>query len=89
MGTVSVPFGYSVQGEPNISSTQWTSISDITGRKYYMHFADSTGMMWIDMSRLRFNPGAPILKLDTSSHSDLTGCVNDRLEKSPGFTPMW
>ena len=54
-----------------------------------MHFADSTGMMWIDMSRLRFNPGAPILKLDTSSHSDLTGCVNDRLEKSPGFTPMW
>ena len=89
MGTVSVPFGYSVQGEPNISSTQWTSISDITGRKYYMYFADSTGMMWIDMSRLRFNPGAPILKLDTSSHSDLTGCVNDRLEKSPGFTPMW
>ncbi len=49
-----------------------------------MHFADSArnDVGFDAQGRLRFNPELPILKLDTSSHSDLTGCVNDRLEKS-------
>lgn len=89
MGTVSVPYGYEIQGEPNVSSTQWTSLSDATGGKFYFRFTDSTGNMWIDMGRLRFNPGAPILKLDTSDHFNLTGCVNDKLVETSGFTPMW
>ncbi len=89
MGTVSVPYGYEIEGEPNVSSTQWRSIADATGGKYYFKFADSTGDMWIDLGRLRLNPGAPILKLDTSVHTDLTGCVNDRLVETRGFTPMW
>lgn len=89
MGTVSVPFGYAIEGEPNVSSTQWTSMCDLTGGKYYMRFADSTGNMWIDMGRLRFNPGAPVLKIDTSNHFNLIGCVNDKLVQVQPFTPMW
>lgn len=89
MGTVSVPFGYEIEGEPNVSSTQWTSISDLTGGKYYFRFADSTGNMWVDMGRLRLNVGAPILKLDTSNHFNLTGCINGSLVETTGFTPMW
>ena len=89
MGTVSVPYGYEIVGEPNISSTQWMSICDISGGKYYLKFADSTGDFWIDLARLRLGKGAPILKLDTSNHVDLMGCANDKLKKSPGFTPMW
>lgn len=89
MGTVSVPYGYELEGEPNVSSTQWRSIADLFGGKYYMHFADATSDFWIDLGRLRLNPGAPILKLDTSNHPDMHGCVNDLLKKSPGFTPMW
>ncbi len=89
MGTVSVPYGYEIEGEPNVSSTQWRSVSDATGGKYYFKFADSTGDLWIDMGRLRLNPGAPILKLDTAKHPGFTGCANDILEESKGFTPMW
>lgn len=89
MGTVSVPFGYEIEGEPNLSSTQWTSISDATGGKYYFRFATSTGFLWIDMGRLQLNVGAPILKLDNTKHRGLTGCANEYLEKSPGFTPMY
>lgn len=89
MGTVSVPYGYEIEGEPNVSSTQWTSIADASGGKYYFRLATSTGFMWIDMGRLSFNPGAPVLKLDTSRHGDATGCVNKLLEKSAPFTPMW
>lgn len=89
MGTVSVPYGYEIEGEPNVSSTQWRSVADANGGKYYFHFATSTGDFWIDLGRLRLNPGAPILKLDTARYPRITGCANDYLEKSPGFTPMW
>lgn len=89
MGTVSVPLGYELPGEPNVSSTQWTSISDATGGKYYLRFADVPGSVWVDLGRLRLNPGAPILKFDTTRHHQATGCINDLLEHSEGFKPMW
>lgn len=89
MGTVTVPYGYEIQGEPNVSSTQWTSIADMTGSKYYFKFADSTGFFWVDLSKFNLKPGASIYKLDTSDHSGYTGCINKKMTKSPGFTPMW
>lgn len=89
MGTVSVPLGYTVESEPNVSNTQWRSISDVKRQRYYFKFADSISDFYIDMTNLDMNPGAPILKLDTSSHADMGGCVNNFLKKSNGFTPMW
>lgn len=89
MGTVSVPYGYEIQGEPNVSSTQWRSISDATGLKYYFKFADSLSTFWVDLGHLMLTPGAPVLKLDTSKHADFSGCINHLLKKSSGFTPMW
>lgn len=89
MGTVSVPYGYELPGEPNVSSTQWRSVADATGGKYYFKFADSTGDMWIDLSQLNVTAGAPVLKFDTAKHVGVTGCINNLLETSPGFTPMY
>lgn len=89
MGTVSVPYGYEIVGEPNVSSTQWRSIADSPGGKYYFKFADSLSTFWVDLSRMMLNPGAPILKLDTSKHTDFSGCVNHLFKKSADFTPMW
>lgn len=89
MGTVSVPYGYEIQGEPNVSSTQWRSIADITGNKYYFKYAYATADFWVDMNSLLLTPGKPILKLDTSKYNELAGCVNNHLKVSKGFTPMW
>ena len=89
MGTVSVPYGYEIEGEPNVSSTQWRSISDATGNKYYFKLAYATADFWIDLNKLMLSPGKPILKLDTSKYSELSGCVNSHLKESKGFTPMW
>lgn len=88
MGTVSVPLGYEIEGEPNLSSTLWTSISDAAG-KYYFRPATSTGYFWVDMSSLILTPGAPVLKFDTAAHPDATGNVNNLLVKAAPFTPMW
>ncbi len=91
MGNVTVPYGYEIEGEPNVSSTQWTSIADLTGGKYYFRFANNQSAFYIDLGRLRLNPGAPVLKLDTSSPGrlDFSGDVNSHLKKSEPFTPMW
>ena len=89
MANVSVPYGYEIEGEPNVSSTQWRSIADLKGGRYYFRFSDSLGDFYIDLGRLRLNPGAPILKLDTTEHAHLFGCANEHLKKSTGFTPMW
>lgn len=89
MGTVSVPFGYQIEGEPNVSSTQWRSIADPTTGKYYFKFAVGTGDFWIDLQHLILKPGAPILKLDTVKNEGITGNANKYLKKSSGFTPMW
>lgn len=89
MGTVSVPYGYEIEGEPNLSSTQWRSVADATGNRYYFKFAYQTADFWIDLSRISLTPGSPILKLDTKDYSRLSGCVNHHLKRSSGFTPMW
>ena len=89
MGTVSVPYGYLIEGEPNVSSTQWRSVCDITGGKYYFKFAYSTGDFWFDLSRVSLRPGAPILKFDTSKDPYFTGDAIPHMTQSQGFTPMW
>lgn len=89
IGTVTVPYSYTVEGEPNLSSTQWTSIADASRGLYYFRFANQTGAMWIDLNSLNLSSSAPILKLDTAYHVELSGNVNTLLKKSLGFTPMW
>ena len=89
MANVSVPYGYNIQGEPNVSMTQWRSIADLKNKVYYFRFADTLGNFWIDLSRLMLTPGSPVLKLDTSKYRAVYGCVNDKLQTTQPFSPMW
>lgn len=89
MANVSVPYGYNIQGEPNVSMTQWRSISDLKRKVYYFRFCDTLGNFWIDLSRISLTPGSPALKLDTSRNRAVYGCMNDRLVATAPFTPMW
>lgn len=89
MANVSVPMGYELPGAPNVSSTQWRSISDATGLKYYFKFTDSKSDFYIDLNHLLLTPGSPIMKLDTTDHQEFIGCVNHLLRRSSGFTPLW
>lgn len=86
---VSVPYTYLIEGEPNLSSTQWRSYADLRDKCYYFEVVTNPGYYYIDLTKLNLKPGAPVLKLDASNTSDLVGCANSRLKKNPGFTPMW
>ena len=89
LGVVSVPLGYELPDAPNLSSTQWHSVSDALNLRYYFGFTTEFCNFWIDLSEVDLNAGAPVLKLDTADRRGLAGCVHDRLEISTPFNPMW
>lgn len=86
---VSVPYKYTVESEPNVSSTQWRSFANIRDRLYYFDFATNLGVFYIDLKKCDLRPGAPVLRLDTSKHKDYAGDATSLLEKHAPFSPMY
>ncbi|MCH5215442.1 MAG: linear amide C-N hydrolase [Muribaculaceae bacterium] len=85
----SVPFQYAVEGEPNLSSTQWRSLANLRDRTYYFDIVTNPGMFYIDLKKCDLRPGAPVLKLDTSKSDNFVGDVTAKLTPSAPFTPMY
>lgn len=85
----SVPYTYMIEGEPNLSSTQWRSFANLRDRRYYFDIVTNPGMYYIDLTKLDLYNGAPVLKLDTSKDTLIVGCANSHLHRSAPFTPMY
>lgn len=84
-----VPYTYLIQGEPNVSSTQWRSYANLRDKTYGFEIVTNYGYFYVDLKDLNLRKGAPVLKLDTSNTKDLVGNANKALKKHPGFTPMY
>lgn len=84
-----VPYTYLIQGEPNVSSTQWRSYADIKDRCYYFDIVTNMGYYYIDLKKCDLHKGASVMKLDTSKETGLIGEANHALKKSAPFTPMY
>ncbi len=61
---VSVPFGISTPGEPNISSTRWRTVAHHTRKLYFFESALTPNVFWVDLTKLDLSEGAPVRKLD-------------------------
>lgn len=85
----SVPYTYLIQGEPNVSSTQWRSYANTRDLRYYFEIVTNPGYYYIDLKKCDLKPGAKIMKLDTSENTQLVGEANKALRKHPGFVPMY
>ena len=86
---VSVPYTYTVQGEGNVSSTQWRSFSNIRDRLFYFDVVTNPGLFYIDLKKCDLSKGASVMKLDVSKSCDYVGDVTGRLYMSTPFTPMF
>lgn len=84
-----VPYTYEIPGEPELSSTQWRTYSNLRDLKYYFEMVTNPGYYYVDLKTLDLKKGAPVLKLDTTDTADLVGNANKRLRKSEPFTPMF
>lgn len=89
MANVSVPYIYTVNGEPNVSSTQWRSLANLRDRRYYFDMVTNQGIYYIDLRKCDLRPGASVMKLDNTKSSLYVGCANKELKKSAPFTPMY
>ncbi len=86
---VSVPYKYTVDGEANVSSTQWRSFANLRDLRYYFDVVTNPGIFYVDLNEINLAPGAPILKIDTSKSSDYVGNCTGKLFPVQGFTPMY
>ncbi len=84
-----VPYEYTVETEPNVSSTQWRSFSNLRDRLYYFDIVTNLGMYYVDLKKIDLRPGQPVRKFDTAKHTDTVGDVTHLLVKSKPFTPMY
>lgn len=85
----SVPYTYLIQGEPNVSSTQWRSFADLKNKRYYFDIVTNPGYYYIDLSKCDLRKGAPVMRLDTSKETKLIGEANHALKKHAPFTPAY
>lgn len=77
---VSVPFGKPDPEKPNVSSTIFRTVMDLTDGRYYFESTFAPNVVWIDTSKLDFSPGKPEMKLQVekqifSLNGDVTGLL--------------
>lgn len=84
-----VPYTYMIQGEPNLSSTQWRSYADLKNRRYYFDIVTNMGYYFIDLTKCNLRPGASVMKLDTAKETGLIGEANLSLKPAAPFTPIY
>jgi penicillin V acylase-like amidase (Ntn superfamily) len=86
MRNISAPFSVSTDpARPNISSTRWRTIADLTNRVYYFESTISPNIVWVELDELNFKAGAPVKKLDLVRELDLVGDVSRKFKNSKPF----
>lgn len=89
LDNVSVPYHYTIKTEPNVSSTQWRSFSNLRDRLYYFDQVTNNGTFYVDLKKCDLREGASVMKLETAADVNLVGEANRALKKSAPFTPMY
>jgi penicillin V acylase-like amidase (Ntn superfamily) len=83
---VSVPFGTGDPDKPNVSSTIFRTVIDLTGGRYYFESTYAPNVVWIDYSTLDFSKGTSEMELPVEKKIfSLSGDVTGQLEKAKPF----
>jgi choloylglycine hydrolase len=83
---VSVPFGLGDPDRPNVASTIFRTVIDLTGSRYYFESTYAPNVVWVDYTKLDFSEGKPEMELQVEKRIfELHGEVTDQLEKAKPF----
>lgn len=89
VANVSVPYHYTVNGEPNVSSTQWRSYANLRDRMYGFELVTNQGYFYIDLKKCNLAEGAPVMRIDTKSLGMFAGDATSKLVAHAPFNPMY
>jgi penicillin V acylase-like amidase (Ntn superfamily) len=84
--SVSVPLGITTPNEPNIASTLWRTVSDQKNMVYYFDSSTRPNTFWVDLHKVDFTKGAPVLKLGLAEGEIYSGEVSASLKPATPFT---
>lgn len=82
---ISVPLGVADPQRPNIASTIWRTVSDTQAKRYYFESSYNPSIFWVDLDKLKLEPGARPLKLDLSGRPIFSGEASDKFVPADPF----
>jgi len=83
---VSVPFGLGDPDKPNIASTIFRTVQDLTGGRYYFESTYAPNVVWIDWGKLDFSTGQPQMELPVEKEIfSLNGDVTSQFKEAAPF----
>lgn len=82
---VSVPYGFEIEGFPNLSTTRWRSVADQKDLVYYFETALTPNVFWVDLKKIDFSEKAGVRKLELSDNKTYSGEVSSQFKKSKPF----
>lgn len=85
---VSQPFGIADPHRPNISSTRWRTVSDLTNMVYYFESTSSPNIIWVKLNKLDFIEGSHVKKLDLLDNPDRIGDISNHFENATAFESL-
>lgn len=85
MRNVSAPFGIADPERPNVSTTVWRTVTDLTNRVLYYDSVFSPQVFWVDAKKLNFEAGAPVKKLTLVGNPDIGGESSGKFEPAEMF----
>jgi choloylglycine hydrolase len=81
----SAPFGTADPVRPNISTTRWRAVSDLTHGVYYFESTTSPNIVWVRLGDLQFDSATGARKLDLTHEPDLVGNVTPHMATTEAF----
>ncbi|MFB9053947.1 linear amide C-N hydrolase [Formosa undariae] len=70
---VSVPYGFEIEGYPNLSTTRWRAVADQKNLVYYFETALTPNAFWVDLKKVDFSDKGYVRKLDLSNNKTYSG----------------
>ncbi len=85
MRNVSAPFGISDPERPNVSTTVWRTVTDLTHGVLYFDSVFSPQIFWVDTTKINFDADQPVRKLTLVDTFDHMGEVSGQFEEAEMF----
>lgn len=81
---VSVPYGFQIDGYPNLSTSRWRVVADQKNLVYYFESALTPNTFWVDLKEIDLSEKGNVKKLDLSNHKTYSGeTSNDFIPSKP------
>lgn len=81
----SVPYGISTPNAPEISTTQWRTVSDSKNLLYFFESSLTPNTFWVNLREVDFSEGAPVLKLSIANEETYHGNATKDFKSAQAF----